>query len=556
MRIKIIILNILFSIGLTAQNLIVNGDFEGSNIADFANTLNLPDYLPCNSDVIMRSLNFRPKNSADTYNTFTAMDDFHVTRLEWVYATNLTNADAIQKISQVKAGGRFYGGTASNSGSLPNNYSCVNLNGETVTWSHMRAWVPAVGVGCMNNPNYYQYQLNGWLTVFNQGAGSLQRDDPNQAATIYTIGGCFCDYCMSKFSSWLDLNINKDSLLKCGVSDPITFNYKNYLVALGNVPVGDGFSSWNGDKIKPLFLQFQKESNINFLINLKTEIQTTLNKTINITGNNTSYQYWTQPVYSFFDWGMSEMIVSTAKPEYIRERALAALALSKKQVFSTPKFLTAGELSEPARLRLNRNVISQTYACGGLTLVPWDAYEQTPSGNDRFFGLKQDYADLYGFVRGIAPYLEGYVEAAAFGKNMPLAIYQPNVFKNTLPDSVYAIVRVIPKSINSDVVIHFIDWRTIKSPFSVSLIKSNFFMGNSFGIKLLQPALYNETQHNLCETNAAAARPANELFSAKQSSYYQALVNTSTVFGSESNQTVTVNVPQLSPWGVLVITKK
>jgi hypothetical protein len=81
-------------------------------------------------------------------------------------------------------------------------------------------------------------------------------------------------------------------------------------------------------------------------------------------------------------------------------------------------------------------------------------------------------------------------------------------------------------------------------------------MGNSFSLKFLQPALYNETQHSLCETNAAAARPANELFSAKQSSYYQALVNTSTVFGSESNQTVTVNVPQLSPWGVLVIIKK
>jgi hypothetical protein len=81
------------------------------------------------------------------------------------------------------------------------------------------------------------------------------------------------------------------------------------------------------------------------------------------------------------------------------------------------------------------------------------------------------------------------------------------------------------------------------------------FAGNPFSVRFLQPVSYNEETHNACETNAAAARPANELFSAKQSSYYQALVNTSTVIGSESNQTVTVNVPQLSPWGILIISK-
>jgi hypothetical protein len=533
----------------------VNGDFEGTNIAEYANTLNLPDYLPRNSDVIMRSLNFRPTKSTDTYNSFTAMNDFHVTRYEWVYATNLTDAVASQKISEVKAGGRYYGGTASNSGSLPNNYSCVNLNGETVTWQHMRAWVPAIGVGCMNNPNYYQHQLIGWTKVFTQGANSLQRDDAGQGKEIYTIGGCFCDYCMTNFTTWLNQNYTTDYLLSCGITNPSTFNYKNYLKSLGNVPVGDGFKNWNGGNLKALFIEFQTQTSFIFFNNLKTSIQQTLNKSLILSCNNTSYQSWVQP-YSFFDYAISETMVSTATPENIHNRANATLGLSKKQVFSTPKFRSQGELSEPARLRVNRNVIAHAYACGGLMMVPWDVYEQTPSGNDRFFGLKQDYADLYGFVRGIAPYLDGYVEAAAFGKNMPLAIYQPNVFNSIFPDSVYAIVRVIPKSINSDVVIHFIDWRIIKSPFSVSLIKSNFFMGNSFSLKFLQPALYNETQHNLCETNAAAARPANELFSAKQSSYYQALVNTSTVFGSESNQTVTVNVSKLSPWGILVITKK
>ena len=222
-------------------------------------------------------------------------------------------------------------------------------------------------------------------------------------------------------------------------------------------------------------------------------------------------------------------------------------------MFSTPKFLTPGELSEPARLRVNRNVIAHAYACGGLMMVPWDVYEQTPSGNDRFFGLKQDYADLYGFVRGIAPYLDGYVEAAAFGKNMTV---NSNVINSTLPDSVYAVVRVIPKSITSDVVIHLIDWRSTKSPFSVSLSKTYMFAGNAFSVKLLQPVAYNETTHNVCETNAAAARPGNELFSAKQSSSYQPLVNTTTVSGSEVNQAVTFIVPQLSPWGVLVISRK
>jgi hypothetical protein len=552
MKIKIIILSILYSVTLSAQNLIVNGDFEGTNIAEYANTLNLPDYLPRNSDVMMRCLNFRPVNSNDTHNTFTAMNDFHVTRLEWVYATNLTDAAATQKISEVKASGRYYGGTASNSGSLPNNYSCVNLNGENVTWQHMRAWVPAIGVGCMNNPNYYQHQLTGWTKVFTQGANSLQRDDAGQGKDIYTIGGCFCDYCMTNFTAWLNQNYTSDYLLSCGVTDPATFNYKNYLKSLGNVPVGDGFKNWTGGNLKALFIEFQTQTSFNFFNNLKTSIQQTLNKSLILSCNNTSYQSWVQP-YSFFDYAISETIVSTATPVNIHNRANATLGLSKKQVFSTPKFLTPGELSEPARLRVNRNVIAHAYACGGLMMVPWDVYEQTPSGNDRFFGLKQDYADLYGFVRGIAPYLDGYVEAAAFGKNMTV---NSNVINSTLPDSVYAVVRVIPKSITSDVVIHLIDWRSTKSPFSVSLSKTYMFAGNAFSVKLLQPVAYNETTHNVCETNAAAARPGNELFSAKQSSSYQPLVNTTTVSGSEVNQAVTFIVPQLSPWGVLVISRK
>jgi len=526
-------------------------DTESYYLAKKVMPVFIPSYLPRNSDVIIRSLNFRPVNTSDTYDTFQAMNDFHVTRLEWCYISNLTDAQALVKTAAVKSSGRFFGASVNTNVTSVN--ASVNLNGEPVYSKHQRTWTTPPMIGCMSNPAYYQLHLNDMIRTCNVGAASIQRDDPGQAESIMSIGGCFCNYCMDNFRLWLRRNASADSLKIFGVSDITTFNYKTHLQSLGNVPVGDAFSSWKGGRLKELFAKYQSQTNYDFFIHLRSDLTKAQGKEIPMSGNNTSYQDWSKPFYKIFDWGMSEMMVSTGTAKNIYERSRAALQLSKKQVFSTPKFLTPNELTDSARLKLNRKVIAQAYACGAVPVVPWDLYDQLTTGNERFFGKKEDYADLFGFVRAVAPYLDNYVEVAAYGKDLTVSATQPKIILNDLPENVYAIVRVVPQSTENDIVIHIVDWRDEKTAFNIDIDKRKLFAGNKVSFKMLTSKPFDQDINTQVEVAAKQMLTTNELFSAKQSSAYLPFIDERQLDVVESGNTITLSVSTVSPWGIIIV---
>ena len=79
---------------------------ELARLCDAAKACPFPPGAPKASDVIMRSLTLRVAKGKSQYDTYQALSDFHVTRLEWTY---VRDADFIAK---VRASGRLFGGAA------------------------------------------------------------------------------------------------------------------------------------------------------------------------------------------------------------------------------------------------------------------------------------------------------------------------------------------------------------------------------------------------------------------------------------------------------------
>ena len=528
-------------------------------LSDQATVYPKPVRLPKYSDVIMRSLRFRPTSASDTNNTFSAMDKFHVTRLEWVYVNSSTDWP---KINQTLSTGRLFGG--SGGGGIDNttqqNLAVKDLNGNPITVPLTRTWGNPQLTGCTTNPLFRDKQFNDYKAYLTNGALSLQRDNGDANGSMVDYGGCFCDYCMAGFSSYLATHATVAELAAYNITDPAAFNYKNYLISV-NAPVGDAFKTFNGGRLKELFQIFQDQSTYDSYMDLRPRLnsyaKTTFNMdTVPMSINNGSYQCWgdaylyTKP----FDWAYSELITTTATPTNFYAKSTMARSLGKMQVSSVAKELGTQVLENNFRVRLNRKSIATAYATGGNMSVPWDVFENTPTGGDRYFGQPSEYADLYGFIRGAANYLDGYEDVAAAGKGIPVKTINGENVLTVYGDSVYAFARVKPNDHTSPIVIHLVNWKDAVNTATVSINLKYLFGGQNYTCKLLKPVAYNAAKHDQAEAAAQSLRPAGQLFSAAQSSAFSGLLKTITPNYSISANALTIDVDTLDRWNIIVLT--
>jgi len=530
-------------------------------LADYATASYRSALLPKQSDVIMRSLRFRPyiaSDIADGRYTRGALTDFHVTRLEWTYISNLNDAQAADSIKRVIAMGRLFGGTINID--VDNKYCNVDLNGEVI--APEGTLVNPKANGCLNNPDFFTLQTNEFVRNVNAGALSNQRDDPSTTANAWQDGGCFCNYCMDKFTRWLRQKYSVLQLNQMGITNPETFNYKTHLKAQSPaVPVGADFAGWNGGVLKENFKTFLDESSHDFFIRLKGEVALRTGKDAPLSGNNTSNQVWNNNLMKAFDWGLSEMMFNTGTPQQIYSKSNEALKLNKFQVFSTPKLRYPSDfnaddtpkISDVDRLFLNRYLIAMSYASGGIMAVPWDVFEQSLGhGPDRFFGKKEDYADIYGFVRAMAPYLDDYEEVFALGQNLTTTNPVSDLISE-IPAGVYVVVRVIPKSKTAPVIFHFVDTRAVKTPYTISVNSKVLYAGKASEMEFYRPKAYIPEQHTEAENLATKLRQTGKLFSKIESPAFNGLVDTVKVAPTTLNERISFDVPSVNPWGVLKV---
>lgn len=102
-----------------------------------------------------------------------------------------------------------------------------------------------------------------------------------------------------------------------------------------------------------------------------------------------------------FDFGMAEFYKKYMDPHFFPRAESTARSLKKSLAF------TGGD--HRMDMSDHRRAISSCYANGLAYLVPWDQF--TGINKPRLFARPEQLADLYGFIRACAPYLEKY-EAA------------------------------------------------------------------------------------------------------------------------------------------------
>jgi len=177
-----------------------------------------------------------------------------------------------------------------------------------------------------------------------------------------------------------------------------------------------------------------------------------------------------------------------------------------------------------------RRAIAGCYGNGMLFIVPWDQYAGTTE--PRVFSAPEDLADLYGFVRGNATYLDGYEAATATGHGLGAS----EALSLDDAHGVSAWVRAQPGEKDAPVVIHLVDWNE-PSAFRISLRNAAFFPDRRFTIKLRTPAPYDTAAH-------AAAEDAQA---------YDSLVVSKPLDVESDGEWSHVSVPALTPWGMLVV---
>jgi hypothetical protein len=452
--------------------------------------------------------------------------------LEWTYVRDAGF------IAEVRQSGRMFGGAASSALShivksdaeqSDEDLVCVNLDGVPVVPTWKRAWRPPGNWWiCVNNPVGERSYVQFLKSYIDAGAQIMQRDEPSGNASAVAWGGCFCSHCMAGFRGYLADNTTPEQQRQLGIHDVQSFDYAQHLRGQG-APVGDAFGRWNGGELKERFLQFQTEATIAFHRRTRKELDDYADRQVAFSCNN-GCRHWTA-VELAYDWCFGELSYGHATPSFLLDAMQTARAQGRCQVVTMPKKRDREDLE--AWHRLTRQTIAMTYAAGGHCMVPWDVY--MPGDAPRYFGTSPQYADLYGFIRGVRQYLDGYEYAGAFGPRIDSDLYAdaPPV---RLPSDrqVYAVIRAIPEQADSAVVVHLVDWSDDPQPFDVQLDASRLFGERPVRIQLLTPAAFDRHAHN----RADATRSYTELVATRQLS---------------RGYTSALSLPALTPWSLLVI---
>ena len=260
--------------------------------------------------------------------------------------------------------------------------------------------------------------------------------------------------------------------------------------------------------------------------------------------------YDNSPFMQVFDYRMAEVrfrtmdaTKSVISPQRVRKLALEARREKKL-------FMLTGQEDLPAEDY--RWVWATSYASGNLYIVPWDQFQNVvldpvtmlpriPTNKlPRIFIEPEKFADLTGFVRANAEYLDGYEEAAVGGFDL-----QDKRFVDDAPlrieggsGKLSAFLRAKPGEADAPVVIHLVE-REQGATSTLRLPTAKFFGANEITVTLREPLPYDTALH------AQAEKDKN----------YRSLVRETTLTTTTEGAWTLVSVPALNPWGILVVEK-
>ena len=511
-----------------------------------------PPMVPRYSDVVIRHLTFRPINEEDNYNTIKQIKQFHATRIEWVYCYNFDDSERA-KINEIKELGLLFSGATSGSRmhtDLPvKSLEMKMLDGSTPVPPWMAKWKNPQIFGCQNNPGYMEAHLQYCKDLIDMGVDLIHRDEAHYPIYRGTkIASCFCDYCMTAFPDYLKKNYTP---LQLGVDSLDRFDYKAYLSSRNVDPRAVTDTEW-GTVLFDAFIKFQANSSTKFHAYIGNELDIYAGQHITRSTNNGGK--WVEP-HDLFEYGLSETTFRDANPVAIYRLLKDTREKQKHIVLGKPKTIPL-DWTNSKTVHLIRKVIATTTAGGGSPRVPVDVFDQFPDGSSapRYFGLPSEYADMYGFIRGIPEYLDGFEDAAVYIKN-----FEDNRYKNNFPfeikdtlRNIVAIARCIPGNPESPVAIHLVDWDS-NGEFTIRLRDDFFFPGQKLEARLLTPSIYDEKKNMEAEANAIKLLSPGERRGPAQASAYKGLVESMQLVVKRTGTWIEINIPVLNPWGILIV---
>ncbi len=513
-------------------------------VQEIAQVRNFPPMSPRYSDVILRNINFR----TGTYDSFKSIKDFHATRMEWVYIS--FNATDKTKIEQVKNLGLIFGAASSGStfhSPIPKQELWQEkIDGTAPIPSWMIEWPDPQIFCCMNKPGFIEGNLAYNKDLIDMGADVIQRDEPYSSGYL----SCFCKYCMPAFTEYLIENYTPGQL---GLASLENFNYKEYLISKG--VQADAVAS--SQKNTPLYIAYS-----NFQLSFSAEFHRQIGKEIDkytgrhITRSCNNLARWNE-VHLPFEYGNAESWFRDVDPLKIYGWCKTARELEKYLTITKPCQIPP-EYTNDQIISVIRKFGGVLTASGGNFQIPFDVFDTYQDGTTapRYFGLPSEYADMFGFIRGIPEYLDGYEDAAVHIKN-----FTDNRYDGDFPVSVtdplrdiVAMVRCKPGDKEGARVIHLVDWDS-KGSFNFGIKGDAFFPGYKLKVKLFTPKPYDATSHSLAENEAIAMLPPGERRGPGQARAYKRLVDSLELSVNLTGPWSEVVIPALGPWGILVVEK-
>ena len=439
---------------------------------------------PKASDVSMRGLTIRsPKKGrgSEAHDTFQMVRDLHVTRLEWVY--ELTP----EQVRQAKSLGLTVGGALSSAepdakGSL--------LAGRVTGRDGLpktHKWFPAGRwVGCVNAPEYREAWLYQARRQVDAGVKVMQQDDPHMALRCTSL--CYCKYCRSAFEKYQKTH-------------GATASYERF----------------QQDSV----MAFHREMHQSLDLYARRHVPFSSN---NLVGSSAGALDWTTDAFDFVN---AEIYGARAEPVSLHAIAAVAHARGVPLVFQY----------RDTSVEHNRRSLAVFTANGVTMMMPWDVF--MPGGAPRYFGTAAGYADLSGFIRAMARYLDGYEDAAVAGPGLRETRYGAGVPMELDGGSgqTFAFARALPRQAEAPAAIHLVEWSADAKPMTLRLRTENFTARGALNVKLMVPPPYD----------AAIHRDAQERLD------FTALAVEAPVDVSVAGGVTVVKLPALHPWGILVV---
>jgi hypothetical protein len=242
-----------------------------------------------------------------------------------------------------------------------------------------------------------------------------------------------------------------------------------------------------------------------------------------------------RPFMKCFDYRMTEVRFDHMTPSYL-------LQVARKARKQGMLFVVTGQQERP--VEEFRLAWAGAYATGSLFVVPWDQFnvKQVYDKNaKRIFIDPNELADLTGFVRANARYLNGYEDAAVGGYDLQDSRYgsEAPVTIEGGSGKLSGFIRAQPGETMAPVVVHLVEWGKA-TPAVIQMRRDLFFGEHPVKIQLRLPAAYDKESHTRAEIT----------------NNYQSLAREITLTPTIRGNRIRVSVPAMEPWGILVVTGK